>query len=508
MSAKPNNQVEFNTEDESTLTWYATFKDEAMEAAFNDYNWKAVYARYRLLFVVMTVLISLMTLIEVVNTKDIMRIVREGGSWIVVIIGLYSIRNKAFFKLNHDRITMVILCLGCIGTTYGMSQRDPSIMHEWELPLGLMTLILCYIVFPFNLVMGTMMALVWVGCHIFTFLGMPMLGLLEVPASAEAKMNALIITFVGWLALFSYHRASEKGKRIRFAQMNLLNIQKEKIHQTFNKYMGGAVAETILSNDFNTEGEDRWVTILFTDLKGYSTISQPMSPKEVLSMLNEYFSEMVPIIEKHDGVVLEYIGDAMMIVFGAPKNVERHQEKAVRCAMEMREHLKVLNARWDEQELSRYWKNQDIDYLDARAGIHTGNIVAGNIGADKVMKYGAIGDVVNIAARLEQANKPIGSTILFSRSVYVALTKSIVEQCKDEGSLPLKGRSGEENITIELEASPDWELGDVAEPFAECEESGLYRHSWTFHAWGSYVVQVEAPEKTEIWLGSLMVFDI
>ena len=115
-------------------------------------------------------------------------------------------------------------------------------------------------------------------------------------------------------------------------------------------------------------------------------------------MLNEYFSEMVPIIEKHEGVVLEYIGDAMMIVLGAPRNVERHQEKAVRCAMEMREHLKVLNQRWDEQELSRYWKNQNIDYLDSRAGIHTGNIVAGNIGADKVMKYGAIGDVVNIAA--------------------------------------------------------------------------------------------------------------
>jgi len=259
-------------------------------------------------------------------------------------------------------------------------------------------------------------------------------------------MNALMITLVGWFALFFYHKSLEVSKRVQFAQMKLLNTQKEDIHQMFNKYMGGTVAETILSSDFNTEGEDRWVTILFTDLKGYSTISQPMSPKEVLSMLNEYFSEMVPIIEKHEGVVLEYIGDAMMIVFGAPKNVERHQEKAVRCAMAMREHLKVLNERWDEQELSRYWKNQDIDYLDARAGIHTGNIVAGNIGADKVMKYGAIGDVVNIAARLEQANKPIGSSILFSRSVYVALTKGIVSQCTDQGLLPLKGRSGEDRV--------------------------------------------------------------
>ena len=431
---------------EISINWFASFTDKSMEADFNDFRWKDVYARYRLLFVVMTSLITLMSLLELFATQDFVRILREGGSFLLVITGLYSIRNKDFFKLYHDRITMGILSISVVATTYGISQRDPNIMQEWELPLGLMTLILCYIVFPFNLVMGTLMAFVWVGAHFFTFLMMPLLGLLEVPASNEAKMNAFFITLVGWFALFFYHKSLEVSKRVQFAQMHLLNTQKEKIHQMFNKYMGGTVAETILSSDFNTEGEDRWVTILFTDLKGYSTISQPMSPKEVLSMLNEYFSEMVPIIEKHEGVVLEYIGDAMMIVLGAPKNVERHQEKAVRCAMAMREHLKVLNQRWDEQELSRYWKNQDIDYLDARAGIHTGNIVAGNIGADKVMKYGAIGDVVNIAARLEQANKPIGSSILFSRSVYVALTNSIVSQCTDQGLLPLKGRSGEERI--------------------------------------------------------------
>jgi adenylate cyclase len=246
--------------------------------------------------------------------------------------------------------------------------------------------------------------------------------------------------------MFFYHKELERGKRIQFAQMKQLNLQKEEIRQTFSKYMGGTVADSILSDDINTHGEDRWVTVLFTDLRGYSTISEPMSPKEVLSMLNEYFSEMVPIVEKYEGVVLEYIGDAMMIVFGAPKNVEMHQEKAVRCAMEMREHLKVLNEKWNERDLSRYWQNQDIETLDARAGIHTGNVVAGNIGGDRVMKYGAIGDVVNIAARLEQANKSIGSDILFSRSVYVALTRGLIEQCKDQGTMALKGRSGEERV--------------------------------------------------------------
>ncbi len=139
----------------------------------------------------MTALLSLMTLLELANTQDHSRIFREAGSFALLIVGLYSIRNRGFFKQNHDRITMAILFLSCIATTYGMSQRNPNIMHEWELPLGMMTLILCYIVFPFNLVMGTIMAIIWVGCHLFTFLGMPMLGLLEVPASDEAKMRAL-----------------------------------------------------------------------------------------------------------------------------------------------------------------------------------------------------------------------------------------------------------------------------------------------------------------------------
>ena len=183
MSVQQENNIEPNIEEEHTLTWFATFTDKSMEMAFNDYNWKAVYARYRLLFVVMTTLIGLMMIAELVSTQDYMRMVREGGSWILMIFGLYTIRNKQFFQRNHDRITMFILCMGCIATTYGMSQRDPNIMHEWELPLGLMTLILCYIVFPFNLIIGTSMAFVWVGCHIFTFMGMPMLGLLEVPAS-------------------------------------------------------------------------------------------------------------------------------------------------------------------------------------------------------------------------------------------------------------------------------------------------------------------------------------
>ena len=171
-----------------------------------------------------------------------------------------------------------------------------------------------------------------------------------------------------------------------------------------------------------------------------------MSPKEVLELLNDYFSQMGKIIEKHDGVVLEYIGDAMMVVFGAPNEVKEHQIKAVRCAMEMREYMDTLNEKWVSSGVARFWKNQGIDSLIARVGIHTGNVVAGNIGGENKLKYGAIGDVVNIAARLEQANKSLNTNILFSRSVYVALPEDLIEKSVERGSLPLKGRNNEEQV--------------------------------------------------------------
>ena len=135
-----------------------------------------------------------------------------------------------------------------------------------------------------------------------------------------------------------------------------------------------------------------------------------------------------------------------MVVFGAPEEMDNHENQAIKCSMKMREKLVELNSRWDESELSRYWSNHGIEKITARTGVHTGSIIAGNIGSERMLQYSAIGDVVNVASRLEQANKEFGTDIAFSKEIYTALTKDLNSEAKSQGSISLKGREGETQV--------------------------------------------------------------
>ena len=149
---------------------------------------------------------------------------------------------------------------------------------------------------------------------------------------------------------------------------------------------------------------------------------------------------MHDVIEDHDGQIINYIGDSVMVVYGAPQKLEDHEIISVRCAIAMREKLKELNQKWDETEFSRYWKNHGINEIAARTGIHTGSVIAGNIGSDRMLQYSTIGDTVNVASRLEQKNKDFDTDILFSQKIYTSLTKDLYDQANYEGEVSLKGR--------------------------------------------------------------------
>jgi adenylate cyclase len=129
-----------------------------------------------------------------------------------------------------------------------------------------------------------------------------------------------------------------------------------------------------------------------------------------------------------------------MVVFGAPQKLDDHEVLSVRCAIEMREKLNELNQKWDASEFSRYWKNHDIDAITARTGIHTGSVIAGNIGSNRMLQYSTIGDTVNVASRLEQRNKEYSTDILFSHEIYTSLTKDLYDQAKYQDEINLKGR--------------------------------------------------------------------
>lgn len=234
---------------------------------------------------------------------------------------------------------------------------------------------------------------------------------------------------------------NEYNNRLNFAKTVSIDETKNLMQKTLKRYFGDVLSNKMLNDEGGLSGDNKWVSLSFTDLTGYSTIIEHMSPKVAVEFLNEYFTEMHNIIEEFNGHILNYIGDSIMVVFGAPEELSNHENLSVKCAVKMREKLIELNQRWNENELSRYWRNHGIDSITARTGIHTGSIIAGNIGSERMLQYSAIGDVVNVAARLEQANKEYDSDIAFSQEIYTALTKELNESASFEGEIQLKGRT-------------------------------------------------------------------
>ena len=218
------------------------------------------------------------------------------------------------------------------------------------------------------------------------------------------------------------------------------------MYETLKRYFGETLSDQILSEKGKLSGQIKWVSVAFTDISSYSTIIENMSPKVAVKLLNQYFSKMHDVIEKHGGHILNYIGDSIMIVFGAPNDIDDHELKAVECAIEMKKSLDSLNEEWDQSEFSRFWKNHGIEKVTARTGIHSGSVIAGNIGSDRMLQYSTIGDVVNVASRLEKANKEFGTDICFSHEIYINLKKELHKNSSLSGEIKLKGRSSPSKV--------------------------------------------------------------
>ena len=169
-------------------------------------------------------------------------------------------------------------------------------------------------------------------------------------------------------------------------------------------------------------------------------MSEQMSPTEVVNLLNDYLTAMNAEIDRHQGCVIEFLGDAILAVFGAPVATSGHPERAVRCALAMREALGRLNAEWERRGLAAGWRARGLDALAQRIGVHTGLVVAGNLGSAHRMKYAVIGDAVNVAARLEALNKNLGTELLISDAVWAELPDELARQAHDQGLHKVKGR--------------------------------------------------------------------
>ena len=200
------------------------------------------------------------------------------------------------------------------------------------------------------------------------------------------------------------------------------NQSKEKVKSAMGKYMSQDVMKRIVMNidNLGLGGKKATVTVLFSDIRGFTSLSETMSAEQVSEILNEYFTEMEPIVAKHNGIINKFIGDAVMAIFGEPIQDKNHALNAVRCGYEMLVKVK---------ELQRKWASEGKPKIDIGVGINTGEVFVGNIGSINRMEYTVIGDTVNLASRLESYNKIYKTSMLIGSTTYEA-TKNYIEIIK------------------------------------------------------------------------------
>ena len=189
------------------------------------------------------------------------------------------------------------------------------------------------------------------------------------------------------------------------------NRNKEKIKQAMGKYLSQDIMNNVVSNidDLKLGGKRAIVTVLFSDIRGFTSLSEKMSAEEVSMILNEYFAEMEPIITKYNGVINKFIGDAVMAIFGEPIQDINHARNAVKCAYEMLKKVEYLREKWLFEGKPK---------IEIGVGINTGEVFIGNIGTETRMEYTVIGDTVNLASRIESYNKVYKTNLLVSSSTY------------------------------------------------------------------------------------------
>ena len=189
------------------------------------------------------------------------------------------------------------------------------------------------------------------------------------------------------------------------------NRSKEKVKSAMGKYMSQDVMKNVIKNidNLGLGGKKSVVTVLFADIRGFTSISEQMSAQQVSEILNEYFTEMEPIITSCNGVINKFIGDAVMAIFGEPIQDKNHAQNAVKCAWRMLQKVK---------ELHKKWAKEGKPQIEIGIGINTGEVFVGNIGSINRMEYTVIGDTVNLASRLESYNKIYKTKLLISPTTY------------------------------------------------------------------------------------------
>ena len=259
-------------------------------------------------------------------------------------------------------------------------------------------------------------------------------------------MISLISVSVGLIAM--YYRTEEKSRKW--------------ITSIFGKYVSPVVINHLLLNPDKIKlgGEKRNITIFFSDIRGFTPISEKMNPEELVHLLNEYLNEMTSIIIKNQGLVDKFMGDAIMAFWGAPYDLSNHAEIACLSSLEMIEKL---------SDLQKKWKQQGIPFFEIGIGLNSGEAIVGNMGSSTRFDYTAIGDNVNLASRMEGLNKIYGTNMILTEKTFESVKDKFETRKLD--AVKVKGKR--KSIFIYELVCRKNELSNKQQDFIRSYEEGL-----------------------------------
>jgi class 3 adenylate cyclase len=224
--------------------------------------------------------------------------------------------------------------------------------------------------------------------------------------------------------------------------------ERDRVKEVFGRYVTTQVSEEILKGSISLGGQRRRVTMLFSDIRNFTSMAEIMPAEQVVEFLNDYFSEMVDAVFEHGGVLDKFMGDGMMCVFGSVDEAPDHPRRAVMAGLRMKALLAKING-----ERTMAGKPP----IAIGIGIHTDDVIVGNIGSRRRLEYTVIGDGVNTCQRVEAANKEFGTTILITESTYEAVRDEF--ECRPMPEAALKGKTKTPRLFEVLSAHGPADMG-------------------------------------------------
>jgi class 3 adenylate cyclase len=272
-------------------------------------------------------------------------------------------------------------------------------------------------------------------------------------AALQFPMVVSVITFMIWILagfIFGFIEPLIAGKIFNIETPNLIYCLRQflgisilgggittlilyfVLENAWRNYISREIRDEIIAGKTSLVGEMKRVTLLFSDLRNFTTLVEQNHPTHVITIINQYFNEMTLAVKANKGLVLQYVGDEIEAVFGAPICFDDHPDMAVKAALEMRKCLDALNMRLE---------HQGFEPLSHGIGIHSGAVLAGNIGSEERMSYALVGDTVNSASRIEKLTKQYESDIIISQTTFNLLTEAY--DTEQLASVKVKGKEDE-----------------------------------------------------------------